>query len=435
MRCFTRFCGFLQNICSEIFGSESYVATFPWRKRTAKSDVPFGVSQDFEWIICFAKSGKYIARVTGTERQYFETPDYPGRPWRIHDLTTQRTAIERPNSNFTMINPKNGDEFPVNPLRTWAVTQETFVDYYNQGKIVFPGDYPFLNISRPAFRYWKEDDIKKAGEMFGMMPASTKLPDDIGMSLDGTKEITELFSSKIFSYPKTSNLIKHLIDMSTKTDTKALVLDFFSGSATTAHAVMQLNAEDGGNRKFIMVQLPEVCGENSEARKAGYSTICDIGEERIRRAGDKIRAETRADIDYGFRVFRVDSTNMEDVYYTPAETKQDQLDFLAENIKPDRTPEDLLFQVMLDLGILLSSPIEETEIAGKKVFSVAGGYLLACFDKKVTEETVSEIAKRHPFYAVFRDSSIANDSVAANFEQIFETHKGPDKPRTEWRVL
>lgn len=209
------------------------------------------------------------------------------------------------------------------------------------------------------------------------------------------------------------------------------ILDFFSGSATTAHAVMQLNAEDGGNRNFIMVQLPEVCGEKSEARKAGYETICDIGEERIRRAGDKIRAETGADIDYGFRVFRVDSTNMEDVYYNPSETAQEMLAQWADNIKPDRTPEDLLFQVMLDLGILLSSTIEETEIAGKKVFSVADGYLLACFDQNVTEETVTEIAKRCPFYAVFRDSSMASDSVAANFEQIFETYS----PKTVRKVL
>ena len=194
---------------------------------------------------------------------------------------------------------------------------------------------------------------------------------------------------------------------------------------------MELNAVDGGYRKYIMVQLPEVCGEKSEARKAGYETICDIGEERIRRAGDKIRAETGADIDYGFRVFRVDTTNMEEVYYKPADYEQGQMDMFADNIKPDRTPEDLLFQVMLDLGILLSSSIEETVIAGKKVFSVAGGYLLACFDKDVTEETVTEIAKRRPFYAVFRDSSMANDSVATNFEQIFATYS----PKTVRKVL
>lgn len=245
-----------------------------------------------------------------------------------------------------------------------------------------------------------------------------------------TKRLRTLMGAMVFQNPKDEEIIRSLIEF-TISNNDSLILDFFSGSATTAHAVMQLNAEDGGNRKFIMVQLPEICGEKSEARKAGYSTICDIGEERIRRAGDKIRAETGADIDYGFRVFRVDSTNMEDVYYTPAETQQDQLDFLAENIKPDRTPEDLLFQVMLDLGILLSSSIEETVIAGKNVFSVANGYLLACFDKNVTEETVTEIAKRRPFYAVFRDSSMATDSVAVNFEQIFETYS----PKTVRKVL
>lgn len=224
----------LEKICSEIFGADNYVATFPWRKRTAKSDVPFGVSQDYEWVVCFAKSNKFFARVNGTERKYFETPDFPNRPWRIHDLTTQRTASERPNSNFTMINPKTGKEYPVNPMRTWAVTRETFEQYYKENRIVFPDDYSFLSITKPAFRYWKADDEKKAGDLFGLMPLSTKLPDDIGMSLDGTKEITNIFSGKVFSYPKTVSLIKLFVDSSTKTDKEAVILDFFSGSATTA---------------------------------------------------------------------------------------------------------------------------------------------------------------------------------------------------------
>ena len=188
------------------------------------------------------------------------------------------------------------------------------------------------------------------------------------------------------------------------------------------------------NRKFIMVQLPEQTDAKSEAYKAGYKTICEIGEERIRRAGKKIKEEsplTTADLDIGFRVFKVDSSNMEDVYYRPADYNQGQMELFADNIKPDRTPEDLLFQVMLDLGILLSSDIQETEIAGKKVFSVADGYLIACFDKDVTEETVKAIAQKQPVYAVFRDSSMASDSVATNFEQIFETYS----PRTQRKVL
>ncbi len=454
--------------CKEIFGDNNYVAQIPWRKRTAKSDVPFGVSQDYEWIICCAKSNNFGARVNGTERKYYETPDFPNRPWRIHDLTTQRTATERPNSNFTIINPKNGKKYPANPNRTWAVTKETFEQYYAEGKIVFPDDYEFLNISKPSFRYWKEDDQRKAGNMFGLMPVSTKLPDNIGMSLDGTKEITDIFDGKVFSFPKTVGLIKYLIDICTKLDKEAIILDFFSGSATTAHAVMQLNAEDGGHRKFIMVQLPEKTEEKSEAFKAGYKNICEIGKERIRRAGKKIKAqlmaegkETRdiaekkaqgnavavskaywidspeyksankqmaSDLDTGFRVLKLDSTNMKDVYYNPAEITIDTIMGTVDNIKEDRTPEDLLFQVMLDLGVLLSSKIEQSTIGGKTVFNVEDSYLIACFDDNVTDEVITAIAKQKPYYFVMRDSSMANDSVATNFEQIFAAYS-PDTVR------
>lgn len=244
----------------------------------------------------------------------------------------------------------------------------------------------------------------------------------------------QLFDGKpYFDKPKPTTLLYKLINLANVQEND-IVLDFFSGSATTAHAAMQLNAEDGGHRKFIMVQLPEETAEKSEAYKAGYKTICDIGEERIRRAGKKIKKEsplTTTNFDIGFRVFKVDSTNMEDVYYRPADYNQGQMELFADNIKPDRTPEDLLFQAMLDLGILLSSDIQETEIAGKKVFSVADGYLIACFDKDVTEETVKAIAQKQPVYAVFRDSSMASDSVATNFEQIFETYS----PRTQRKVL
>ena len=207
------------------------------------------------------------------------------------------------------------------------------------------------------------------------------------------------------------------------------VLDFFSGSATTAHAVMQLNAEDGGHRKFIMVQLPEETDEKSEAYKAGYKNICEIGKERIRRAAKKIAEENpEAKFDGGFRVLKLDSTNMKDVYYNPSEFQPTLLDSLADNIKEDRTPEDLLFQVMLDLGILLSSKITESEIGGKKVFNVEDNYLIACFDENVTDETITAIAKQKPYYFVMRDSSMASDSVATNFEQIFATYS-PDTVR------
>lgn len=417
----------LLKCCGEVFGDCNFVAQIPWRKRTAKSDVPFGVSQDYEYIICFAKSSNFSASVEGKERKYYETPDFAGRPWRVHDLTKQTTASERPNSYFTIVNPKTGEQYPANSNRTWAITEDTFRTYYAENRIVFPGDYDFLSIQKPVLRYWQEDDMKKAGDKFGKVAVSTKLPDNIGMSQDGTKEITSLLGTKVFSFPKPSALIKYLI--STSTEKNVLVLDFFSGSATTAHAVMQLNAEDGGHRKFIMVQLPEETDEKSEAYKAGYKNICEIGKERIRRAAKKIMEENpETKFDGGFRVLKCDSSNMKDVYYNPAEYEPSLFSSLEDNIKEDRTPEDLLFQVMLDLGVLLSSKIEETTIAGKKVFNVEDNYLIACFDSDVTEETIKAIAKQKPYYFVMRDSSMANDSVATNFEQIFVTYS-PDTVR------
>lgn len=252
---------------------------------------------------------------------------------------------------------------------------------------------------------------------------------EIGTTESAKKELTQIVPNHGFETVKPLELIKRLLFHATDKD--SIVLDFFSGSGTTGQAVMQLNAEDGGNRKYILVQVPGKTDGTVEVHKSEFNSICDIGEERIRRAGKKIKEETGADIDYGFRCFKVDSSNMKDVYYSPAELGQIEMDQLTDNIKEDRTPEDLLIQVMLDLGILLSSKVEQTEIAGKKVFSVADGYLIACFDKDVTEDTVTAIAKQHPFYAVFRDNSMADDSVAANFEQIFETYS----PQTVRKVL
>ena len=253
---------------------------------------------------------------------------------------------------------------------------------------------------------------------------------EVGHSQDAAQKLKKLFDGKAyFDYPKSVDLLKRCLQLYTTSD--CVVLDFFSGSATTAHAVMQLNAEDNGNRKFIMVQLPEETSEKSEAYKAGYKNICEIGKERIRRAGAKIKDEsplTTADLDIGFRVLKLDSTNMKDVYYNPADYELNLFDTLADNIKEDRTPEDLLFQIMLDLGVELSSKIEESTIGGKKVFNVADGFLYACFDENVTEDVITEIAKKNPYYFVMRDSSMANDSVATNFEQIFATYS-PDTVR------
>lgn len=425
----------LQKICDEVFGTVNYVATFPWRKRTAKSDVPFGVSQDYEWIICYAKSDDFIASVAGKDRKYYETPDFPGRPWRIHDLTTQRTALERPNSNFAIINPQNGISYPVNPQAVWRITEEGFPQYLKENRIVFPGDYDFLKISKPVLRYWKEDDMAKAGESFGRVTVSTKFPDNIGMSQDGTKEISELFSSKVFSFPKPTSLVKFLMHMHTSGDD--IILDFFSGSATTAHAVMQLNAEDGGHRKFIMVQLPEKCDEKSEAYKAGYKNICEIGKERIRRAGEKILKEQLANnnstlnspnskLDIGFRVLKLDSTNMKDVYYAPDDYDQGMLAGLKSNIKDDRTDLDLLFGCLIEWGLPLSLPYKSEQLGGCTVHTYNDGDLIACFDANVPESVVKEIAQRKPLRAVFRDSGFASSPEKINMFEIFKLYMPED---------
>lgn len=421
----------LKKICDETFGEENYAGQFPWRKRTAKSDVPFGVSQDYEWILCYAKSGSFRACLEGGTRKYFETPDFPGRPWRIHDLTTQRSALERPNSNFTMVNPKTGKEYPANPNRTWAVTKETFVQYYSEGRIVFPDDYDFLSISKPAFRYWKEDDMEKAGDSFGFIPVSTKLPDSIGMTQDGTKDIADLFASKVFGFPKPVELIKYLVKATTSTSVMDgdIILDFFSGSATTAHAVMQLNAEDGGNRKYILVQLPEVCDEKSEAAKAGYKNICEIGKERIRRAGKKltdtdgqmqIGDSEKKPLDVGFRVFKLDSSNLQTWDATPVDELRmedllNRMNTMINRVKADRSDLDMVCEVMLKLGVPLTYSVNKVAVNSKAAYTVGDDcLLLVCLAADTTPEDVEAMAEYIPAKVIISRDSFANDTAMAN---------------------
>jgi adenine-specific DNA-methyltransferase len=266
----------------------------------------------------------------------------------------------------------------------------------------------------------------------GMAPTSIMFYKDVGHSQEGVKEVTALLEAGAFDGPKPVRLMERLLTLA-NLDDDSIILDFFSGSASTAHAVMKTNAEKDRHCNYIMVQLPESTSEDGTAFKAGYKNICEIGKERIRRAGKKIKADsplTTQDLDTGFRVLKLDSTNMQDVYYTPHEYTQKELDGLIDNIKPDRTPEDLLFQVMLDLGILLSSSIDVKDIDGKRVYYVNGNYLIACFES-VNDELVTKIARAKPDYAVFRDSSFASDSTLVNFEQIFKTYS----PATIRKVL
>lgn len=427
----------VKNICNMIFGETNYVAMFPWRKRTAKSDVPFGISQDYEWIICYAKSSMFKGSIAGKERKYYESEDFPNRPWRVHDLTKQTTASERPNSYFTIVNPKNGVEYPANPNRTWAITQDTFKMYYDEDRIVFPGDYPFLNISKPVLRYWKEDDMEKAGEDFGRIAVSTKLGDDIGMSQDGTKEITNLFGSKVFPFPKPSSLIYFLSKI--HTNENDIILDFFSGSATTAHAVMKLNSEDNGKRRFILVQIPEKLDESSEAFKAGFHNICEIGKERIHRAGDKIKQENPdADIDIGFKVFRVADTNIKwnslvdagQLDLSQIETTPDLVDFM-----PDANDVDIVYELMLrQRDVALSESLEQLSDIGSRTYLYARSYLV-CLETEITVELINKLAELDPLPIkfIFRDSAFKDDIALKDetfrrLKALIEKNAGTGKP-------
>jgi adenine-specific DNA-methyltransferase len=328
---------------------------------------------------------------------------------RIFRTTNAQSSVRQ-----TVMKETEGYDYPMFGL------EYTPTKGKNEGQVV---EILYKGEKRGMMMFLSDAVEKKDGEYF-YLDKITSLWDDIDYNNLSKEGNIEFPNGK-----KPIKLLQRIINLSTSDDD--LVLDFFSGSASTAHAVLQANYEKEKHLHFILVQLPEKTDKKSEAFKAGYKTICDIGEERIRRAGKKIKEETGADIDYGFRCFKVDSSNMKDVYYRPADIGQMNLDQFTDNIKEDRTPDDLLIQVMLDLGVLLSSKVEETEIAGKKVFSVADGYLIACFDKNVTEDVVTAIAKQKPFYAVFRDSSMASDSVAANFEQIFDTYS----PQTVRKVL
>ena len=452
----------LTKICNEIFGERNFIDCITWNTRVPKNDNK-GLGNIHQYILVFVKDkntnrqfkmqkdglddvfillnklkkqGKSIPDAEEELKKLYKKRGYDRGITLYNSLDENyqpwgKINMSWPNSNtfgptYDVIHPIT--KLPTKkPDRGWRWNKDTFYNHLDYEHVVkrHDGSYVCGDIWFAEDENTQPSSIKYLRDVSKML-----LRTIISLKSDGGVELENIFGGKsIFSNPKPSELLKLLIDSIDEKD--GIYLDFFSGSATTAHAVLQLNAEDGGHRQFITVQLPEVTADKSEAKKAGYDTICDIGEERIRRAGKKIKEETGKDIDYGFRVFTVDSSNMKDVYYSPQDLKQEQINLFADNIKEDRTPEDLLFQVMLDLGVLLSSPIEEREIAGKKVFSVDGGYLIACFDTNVTEEVVTAIAKEKPFYAVFRDSSMANDSVMTNFEQIFETYS----PNTVRKVL
>lgn len=406
----------LKKICCEVFGQSNFIANIVWQHSIQPKGYLGTFSVHHNHILCFSKSNNFelgsFERTAEDNKAYSNPDNDPKGPWRSGDV---RNALYRPNLIYDIISPSGK---VIKPCENgWRWSKETVQEKLRTGEIIFSKDE--TRIIRKIYLSTLE----------GRAPETIWFGKDVGTTREAMTELKKLFNKPPFDTPKPTGLIKKLLRL--VQDNEYIVLDFFSGSATTAHAVMQLNAEDGGKRKFIMVQLPEETDEKSEAYKAGYKNICEIGKERIRRAGAKIKEEaglTVQGLDIGFRVLKCDTSNMKDVYYSPTDFDMNLLNMMADNIKEDRTPEDLLFQVMLDLGVLLSSKIEETTIAGKKVFDVADGFLIACFDKDVNDETIKAIAQKQPYYFVMRDSSMANDSVATNFEQIFATYS-PDTVR------
>ena len=409
----------LKKICDEIFGEPNFLAQVIWERAYSPVNLKKHFSESHDYIICYAKNIETcvcngLPRSAETNERYSNPDNDPRGPWTSGDLSVGPRVESRV---YEITVPSGRKVFPPSGY-CWRLDEKTFQQYRKDNRIWFgeSGD----NVPRIK-RFLS--DVKQ-----GITPMTIWKYSEVGHSQDAAQKLKKLFDGKaFFDYPKSVELIERCLQL--YTDKECYVLDFFSGSATTAHAVMQLNAEDGGHRKFIMVQLPEVTDEKSEAFKAGYKNICEIGKERIRRAAKKIAEENPdAKFDGGFRMLKCDRSNMKDVYYNPTEYQRSMFASLEDNIKEGRTPEDLLFQVMLDLGVLLSSKIEETTIAGKKVFNVEDNYLIACFDDNITDEVIKAIAQKKPYYFVMRDSSMANDSVATNFEQIFATYS-PDTIR------
>ena len=439
----------ITKICNEVYGEENHIGTI---SRVMKSGGNKGqyFSPNIEYILVYAKNRSELGyfreplsdEIIKTYNHTEKSGERIGEKFTIKGLCqpglgirpNQRYWIEAPDGTFLIPRGisfpkiiKEGEKIlPTDEDTCWKWTPERYFEEKKKNNIYF-------HKSTSATALLDENGRTAKWNVFNKIwltdrEEEGRVPVDIILKWENRLSSNELKELAIpFDFAKPVGLIQYLISIINDTK-ESVILDFFSGSATTSHAVMQLNAEDSGNRKYIMVQLPEKTEEKSEAYKSGFKNVCEIGKERIRRAGAKIKSETGADIDYGFRVLKLDSSNMKDVYYNPADFQKSLLDTTIDNIKKDRTPEDLLFQVMLDLGVLLSEKIEENEIAGKKVFNVANGYLIACFDSDVNEKTITAVAKQKPIYFVMRDSSLSTDTTAANFDQIFETYS-PDTVR------
>lgn len=415
----------LRKVCDEVFGERNFIAQLIWeRAYSPKNDARF-ISNSHDYVIMFAKNidNYVIGRLDRTDEANarYQNPDNdPRGVWKPSDLSvkTYNAECDYPITTPTgrIIEPPAG--------RCWRLSKKAFFERLQDNRIWFGSDGNSVPCIKRFLTELKYD---------GMAPTSILFYKEVGHSQEGAKEVVSLFGDKgVFDGPKPVRLLQRLITLANLKD-DSIVLDFFSGSATTTHALMKTNLEKGTDRKFILVQLPEKVSDKKKDQ--GYGTICEIGKERIRRAGKKILEElatkkaenglfdkesepTRLDV--GFRVLKLDTSNMQDVYYTPEDSSAATL--FDDNVKPDRTPEDLLFQVMLEYNLPLSAKIERKTIAGKEVFSVNDDYLIACFDENVNETVITEVAKRKPLYFIMRDSSLSSDQVADNFEQIFNAY-------------
>ena len=416
----------LSKLCNEIFGENNCVGKVVWERAFApKNDAKY-LSDSHDYICIYAKNINYfqiglLPRTEEANARYKNPDNDPKGPWSPDNMTVKTYSAaydyEITTPNGTIMSPPNG--------RCWFTSKERMQKLIDEGRVWFGedgGNMPRLK------RYLS--DVQQ-----GMTPTTIWKYTDVGHNQEGRQEVKSLFDGKgYFDGPKPLRLMERILTVA-NSGQDDIVLDFFSGSATTAHAVMNKNANDGGHRRFILVQLPEDTDPKSEAFKSGYTNICEIGKERIRRAGKKIleeqaaaesegglfaQSESKPKVDVGFRVLKLDSSNMQDVYYRPEESSESTL--FEDNIKPDRTPEDLLFQVMLECNLPLSAKIETKKIAGKDVFSVNNGYLMACFDADINEDVIKEVAKMKPYYFILRDSSLSSDNVADNFDQIFQAY-------------
>ena len=399
----------LRKICDEVFGASNFVNQFCWRRRRTQANLSVNASTVHEYILCYAKD---IAKIRLNRLPY--TAEYIAQTFSNPDNDPkgayQTGPLARPASSsnraYTLTMP-NGREITAK----WSCSKETFQSYVKEGRLVIPRGGEGM----PRIKIY-------LSELPGMIP-NTWL-DSSGTNDDANRTIQNIFDgASLFDYSKPKELVEHLLRLGSSSD--SLILDFFSGSATTAHAVMQLNAEDRGKRKYICVQLPEQTPEESEARKAGYSTICEIGKERIRRAGKKIKEESEAtELDTGFRVLRVDTSNMEEVYFEPAALQQDQLFGQVNSVKEDRNDLDLLFGCMVDWGVELSYPLRQEEVAGKRLHIVNDGALVACFEEDIDLEVIRAIAKLEPLRVLFRESCFASDADKLNIYEQFKQFCG-----------